>query len=110
MSTIAKQPEAAEKPNTIEKQPEAVVQSGTSRARMTLDGDPGIHIEREFRASRKNVWRAMTKRKLIAKWWGRGNKLNVKELDFKPGGHWRFVEKTPESKDGFEGRFGDIQK
>jgi uncharacterized protein YndB with AHSA1/START domain len=77
---------------------------------MTLDGDRGIHIEREFRAPRKNVWRAMTKKKLLAKWWGRGNKLDVEEHEFEPGGHWRFIERTPESKDGFEGRFGEIQK
>jgi uncharacterized protein YndB with AHSA1/START domain len=95
---------------TATREPELAKRTGYSRATLTLDGDRGIHIEREFHAPRKRVWRAMTKRKLIEKWWGRGHRLDVKELDFEPGGHWRFVEKTRESEDGFEGRFGDIQK
>ena len=104
MATSVKEPEA------IEKQPAEAPPKAHARATMTLDGDRGIHIEREFRAPRKNVWRAMTKKKLLAKWWGRGNKLEVEEHDFEPGGHWRFVEKSADSKDGFEGRFGEIQK
>src|SRR5262245_45536506 len=84
--------------------------NGHSRATLTLAGDRGIHVSREFNAPRRRVWKAMTKRKLIARWWWRGNRLDVEELDFEPGGHWRFVEKTEESKDGFEGRFGEIQK
>ena len=95
---------------TNQQEPAAAQPAGQFRATMTLDGDRGIHIEREFRAPRKNVWRAMTKRKLLAKWWGRGNKLEVEQHDFEPGGHWRFVERTAESTDGFEGRFGEIQK
>jgi uncharacterized protein YndB with AHSA1/START domain len=84
--------------------------NGHARATLSLEGDRGIHIEREFNAPRKRVWRAMTKRKLLQKWWGRGNKLEVEKLDFEPGGHWRFVEKSADSEDGFEGRFGEIQK
>lgn len=85
----------------------------STRAILTLEGDRGIHIEREFNAPRKQVWRALTKRKFLEKWWGRGNKLDVEELEFEPGGHWRFVEHSGddnESEDGFEGRFGEIQK
>ena len=105
-------PEKTDKAGTAEKtvkHSEPASDTEHLRARMTLNGDRGIHIEREFRAPRRNVWRAMTKKKLIAKWWARGNKLEVEELEFEPGGHWRFVERTDESKEGFEGRFGEIE-
>ena len=97
---------------TATKDPEIIHNNGRdpSRATLQLAGERGIHIEREFRAPRKRVWKAITKPKLLQKWWGRGNKLDVEEFEFEPGGHWRFVEKSDDSKDGFEGRFAEIQK
>ena len=50
----------------------------------------------------------MTDPKLVAQWWGRGNKLDVVTWDFKKGGHWRFVEHSYHGDHGFEGRFAEI--
>jgi uncharacterized protein YndB with AHSA1/START domain len=50
----------------------------------------------------------MTDPKLIAQWWGRGNKLVVERFEPERGGHWRFVEPAPEGVNGFEGRFREV--
>jgi uncharacterized protein YndB with AHSA1/START domain len=68
-----------------------------------------IRIERIFNAPRERVWRAMTDPKLVAQWWGRGNKLVIEKLELERGGHWRFVEHTAEGVHGFEGRYSEVK-
>lgn len=75
---------------------------------LTTPTDRTIHIERVFAAPREFLWRAMTEPQLAAQWWGRGHKLDVERLEVERGGHWRFVEHSPESVDGFEGRFREV--
>lgn len=54
-------------------------------------GEPIIIMTRTFKAPRALVWKAMTEREHIARWWGAGtSKLKVLEFDFKVGGGWRF--------------------
>ena len=77
-------------------------------AKLVMAGDREMHIERVFDASRDRVWRAMTDPRLVAQWWGRGNKLDVVTFDMERGGHWRFVEHSDHGDHGFEGRYGDI--
>lgn len=77
-------------------------------AKVTIPGDREIRIEREFDAPRRKVWKAFTDRDLIARWWGRGHKLDVEAWEPKPGGHWRFVEHGTEGPGGFEGRFREV--
>jgi uncharacterized protein YndB with AHSA1/START domain len=79
-----------------------------AKATVALRGDREIRIERIFNAPRERVWRAMTDPKLIAQWWGRGNKLVVERMEVEPGGHWRFVEHSPEGTHGFEGRISEV--
>ncbi|MDQ6872915.1 MAG: SRPBCC family protein, partial [Gemmatimonadota bacterium] len=75
----------------------------------TTPGDREIRIERIFNAPRERVWQAMTDPKLVAQWWGRGNKLVVERLEVERGGHWRFVEHSPDGGvHGFEGRFSEV--
>jgi uncharacterized protein YndB with AHSA1/START domain len=50
----------------------------------------------------------MTKPELVAKWWGRGNKLVVERLELEKGGHWRFVEHSEQGTHGFEGRYSEV--
>lgn len=78
------------------------------RAAVTTTHDRDVHIERIFDAPRDRVWRAYTDPKLLAQWWGRGNKLVIERLDVERGGHWRFVEHTPNGPQGFEGRFREV--
>lgn len=81
-------------------------QAGTSI--VTTPGEREIRIERVFNAPREVVWRAMTEPKLVAEWWGRGNKLDVERLEVAKGGHWRYVEHHDGGSDGFEGRFAEV--
>ena len=78
------------------------------KATVTKKSDRELNIERVFDAPRDRVWRAMTDPKLLAQWWGRGNKLVVEKYEFERGGHWRFVEHTDHGAFGFEGRYREI--
>jgi len=54
------------------------------------------------------VWRAFTNPKLIAQWWGRGNKLVIERMEVERGGHGRFIEHSPNGVHGFEGRYREV--
>jgi len=79
-----------------------------TKAKITAPGDREVRIERIFNAPRDRVWKAMTDPKLIAQWWGRGNKLVIEKYELERGGHWRFVEHSDHGEHGFEGRFAEI--
>ena len=79
-----------------------------AKATVTTPTDREIHIERIFNAPRDRVWQALTDPKLVAQWWGRGNKLVIEKFEVERGGHWRFVEHAPEGINGFEGRYREV--
>jgi uncharacterized protein YndB with AHSA1/START domain len=83
-------------------------QEPTMKAQITTPGDRDVRIERIFNAPRERVWQAMTDPKLVAQWWGRGNKLVIEKLKLQRGGHWRFVEHSDHGVHGFEGRFAEV--
>jgi uncharacterized protein YndB with AHSA1/START domain len=76
--------------------------------KITTPAEREIRIERIFNASRERVWKAFTDPKLVAQWWGRGNKLVIERMEVERGGHWRFVEHGPDGVHGFEGRFREV--
>jgi uncharacterized protein YndB with AHSA1/START domain len=78
------------------------------RHALTTPSDREIHVERIFDAPRDRVWRAFTDPKLLAQWWGRGNKLVIERMEVERGGHWRVVEHAPDGTHGFEGRFREV--
>lgn len=78
------------------------------KATVTTPTDREIHIERVFNAPRERVWKAMTDPKLVAQWWGRGNKLVIEKMEVERGGHWRFVEHSADGVHGFEGRYREV--
>lgn len=56
-------------------------------------GASTIHIEREFDAPKAKLYKAMSTRELIEKWWtGPGYKVRVEELEPREGGKWRYVQ------------------
>ena len=83
-------------------------QNPPAKAKVTTPGDREIRIERIFNASRDRVWNAMTDPKLVAQWWGRGNKLVIEKMEVERGGHYRFVAHSPEGVHGFEGRYAEV--
>lgn len=88
------------------KDPRATMKPGMSH--VTTPGDKEIRIERVLKARRERVWKAFTERALVAQWWGRGNKLDIEEMDFREGGTWRFVEHSDHGDNLFWGRYKKI--
>jgi uncharacterized protein YndB with AHSA1/START domain len=79
-------------------------------ADITTPSDREIRIERTFDAPRDQVWRAFTDPQLLAKWWGRGNDLEVQRMELNKGGQWRFVEHSAEGDQGFGGEYREVAK
>ncbi len=77
---------------------------------VTLPSDREVVLVREFDAPRDLVFEAFSKPEHIAHWWGqKGSTMPICELDFRPGGAWRFVEHSADGNDyGFHGEYRDI--
>jgi uncharacterized protein YndB with AHSA1/START domain len=59
---------------------------------VTTPSDLEFVLTRKFDAPRNLVFEAMSKPEHVAKWWGpRGSTLLSCEMDFRPGGNWRYV-------------------
>jgi uncharacterized protein YndB with AHSA1/START domain len=76
--------------------------------------DPGtqeIVITRSFDAPRELVFRAFTEPDAVRRWWGLANSETVvDQLEARPGGRWRFVERDGEgNEDAFHGVYHDLQ-
>src|SRR4029453_15893669 len=72
--------------------------------------DPGtqqIVVTRSFAAPRELVFKAFTDPDAVRRWWGsRDNETIVDELEARPGGRWRFVQRSGGGKrNGFHGVF-----
>jgi uncharacterized protein YndB with AHSA1/START domain len=79
--------------------------------KVTSHGDREIHISRLFDAPRHLVVEAMTKPEHIKRWWGNlgaGYSVPVCEVDLRPGGRWRFVNKHPKGEVAFTGVYREI--
>src|SRR5689334_7754673 len=76
--------------------------------RVVKVGTRAVRLEHVVQAPRELVWKAYTEPALVARWWARGNPMDVERMDLVKGGHWRFVEHSADGADGFEGRFRDI--
>jgi uncharacterized protein YndB with AHSA1/START domain len=79
-----------------------------ANATITTPADREVRIERIFDAPVERVWQAFTDPELLAQWWGRGNKLLIERMEVERGGHWRFVEHSPDGVHGFEGRYREV--
>ncbi len=68
---------------------------------LTTPSDRDIQLTRLFDAPRSLVFEAMSKPEHITQWWGRlgeGYSVPVCEVDLRPGGTWRFVNRTPKGE------------
>ncbi len=73
-----------------------VANSGTFT--VTTPSDREIVLTRLFDAPRRLLFEAMTRPEHVSQWWGRltdGHSVRC-EIDFRPGGAWRFVGRGPE--------------
>jgi uncharacterized protein YndB with AHSA1/START domain len=84
--------------------------SGTSSDALTVTtpSDREIVMTRVFDAPRDLVFEAHSECEHIRRWWGRGNPLDC-EMDFRPGGTYRYVEHAPDGNDyAFRGEYREI--
>jgi uncharacterized protein YndB with AHSA1/START domain len=84
--------------------------TNSSTLTVTLPSDREIVLTREFDAPRDLVFEAFSKAEHMVHWWGpKGSTMQVSEMDFRPGGAWRFVERAADGNDyGFRGQYRDI--
>ena len=78
---------------------------------VTTPSDQEIRLTRLFDAPRQLVFEAMTKPEHVKRWWGRlgdGYSVPVCEIDLRPGGAWRFVNRHPKGEAAFYGEYREI--
>ena len=78
---------------------------------VTTPSDREIRMTRLFDAPRHLVFEAMSKPEHIKRWWGclgDGYSVPVCEVDLRPGGAWRFVNRHPHGEAGFHGVYREI--
>jgi uncharacterized protein YndB with AHSA1/START domain len=79
--------------------------------KVTTPSDQEIRMTRLFDAPRRLVFEAMTKPEHVKRWWGRlgeGYSVPVCEIDLRPGGAWRFVNRHPKGEVAFYGEYREI--
>jgi uncharacterized protein YndB with AHSA1/START domain len=78
---------------------------------VTTPSDQEIRMTRLFDAPRHLVFEAMSKPEHVRRWWGclgDGYSVPVCEIDFRPGGRWRFVNRHPKGEAAFHGEYREI--
>jgi len=77
---------------------------------LTVVSDTEVMLEREFDAPRELVFRAHSSCEHIRHWWGRRiDTMPSCEMDFRPGGKWRFVNRDDQGHElAFFGEYGTI--
>lgn len=84
-------------------------QASSTSLTVTTPSDREIVMTRVFDAPRERVFAAHSKCEHIKRWWGRGNPLDC-EMDFRPGGRYRFVEHAPDGETyAFRGEYREIE-
>jgi uncharacterized protein YndB with AHSA1/START domain len=79
--------------------------------KVTTPSNEEIRMTRLFDAPRRLVFDAMTKPEHVKRWWGRlgeGYSVPVCEIDLRPGGAWRFVNRHPKGEAAFYGQYREI--
>jgi uncharacterized protein YndB with AHSA1/START domain len=77
----------------------------------TIDkGKQEMFLTRTFDVPRELVFKTINDPELIPQWWGpRYLTTRVEEMEVRPGGRWRYVQRDPEGHvHGFHGVYHDI--
>jgi uncharacterized protein YndB with AHSA1/START domain len=77
---------------------------------VTLPSDREIMMTRVFDAPRELVFEAHSGCEHMSQWWGpRGSTFALCDMDFRPGGRWRFVQRLPDgSEHAFRGEYREV--
>jgi uncharacterized protein YndB with AHSA1/START domain len=79
--------------------------------KVTTPSEHEICLTRLFDAPRQLVFEAMTRPEHVRRWWGclnEGYSVPVCEIDLRPGGAWRFVNRFPGGEAAFHGEYREI--
>lgn len=79
--------------------------------KVTTPSDREIVLTRLFNAPRRLVFEAMTRPEHVRRWWGglgEGYSVPACEIDLRPGGRWRFVNRHPKGEVAFSGKYLEI--
>jgi uncharacterized protein YndB with AHSA1/START domain len=79
--------------------------------KVTTPSEQEICLTRLFDAPMHLVFEAMSKPEHVKRWWGRlgeGYSVPVCEIDLRPGGKWRFVNRHPGGEVAFYGEYREI--
>ena len=82
------------------------------RATLTMPSDTELVITREFNAPRALLFEALSKPDHVKRWYGlRQLSMTVCEMDFRPGGRWRYVLHDPAHgmDHAFSGEYQEIE-
>jgi uncharacterized protein YndB with AHSA1/START domain len=81
-----------------------------SKLKLTTPSDREIVLTREFDAPRALVFKAMTDPAAIPQWWGpRRFTTVVDEMDVRPGGKWRYLQRDAEGNEfAFHGIYQEV--
>jgi uncharacterized protein YndB with AHSA1/START domain len=78
---------------------------------VTTPSEQEVRMTRLFDAPRHLVFEAMTRPEHVKRWWGclgEGYSVPVCEIDLRPGGKWRFVNRHPGGDAAFHGEYREI--
>lgn len=87
-----------------------MTQQSSGTLRVTTPSEREIVMTRVFDAPRRLVFEAHSTPEHMRRWWGpRHYEMTLAEMDFRPGGAYRFVQRGPDGEEfGFRGEFRDI--
>lgn len=82
----------------------------SNRLKVTTPSDREIVLTRQFDAPRALVFKAMTDPSAIPHWWGpRRYSTIVDEMDVRPGGRWRFINRDADGHEfAFHGEYREV--
>ena len=87
------------------------VTANSDTFKVTTISDTEIRMTRLFSAPKQMVYEAMSKPEHVKEWWGRlgeGYSVPVCEIDLRPGGKWRFVNRHPKGEAVFYGEYREL--
>jgi uncharacterized protein YndB with AHSA1/START domain len=85
--------------------------ANSSSFTVTTPGEQDVVFTRLFDAPVQLVFDVMSKPEHVKRWWGQlgeGYSVSVCEIDLRPGGKWRFVNKHPQGEAVFYGEYREI--
>jgi uncharacterized protein YndB with AHSA1/START domain len=85
--------------------------ANSSSFTVTTPGEQEVVFTRLFDAPVHLVFEVMSQPEHVKRWWGQlgeGYSVSVCEIDLRPGGKWRFVNKHPQGEAVFYGEYREI--